>query len=202
MTADNPIETLIAAFSKLPGIGAKTAARLTFFVLRSPPTVARDLAHALLDAVETIVRCERCRTYTTAQPCPLCANPARDGELICVVESVADQWAIERSAVYRGLYHVLHGTIAPLDGVGPDALEIASLLTRVEREKPREVIVATNSDVNGETTALYVSQLLAARGIRVSRIASGIPSGGGLEYVDTTTLETALTYRRPFSERP
>lgn len=193
----DPITRLTAELSKLPGIGEKTAQRLAFHILQSKPEYARGLAEALVDVVEKVRLCSLCCTLTETDPCALCSDPKRDSSLLCVVESVPDLLAVERTREFRGRYHVLHGALSPLDGIGPDRLRIRELLRRLEgEEKVSEVIVATNPDVEGEATALYLTKLLRPMGIRVTRIAQGVPIGGDLEYADQATLARALHGRR------
>lgn len=193
----DPISRLSAELSKLPGIGEKTAQRLAFHILQSKPEYARGLAEALVDVVEKVRLCSLCCTLTETDPCALCSDPKRDSSLLCVVESVPDLLAVERTREFRGRYHVLHGALSPLDGIGPDRLRIRELLRRLEgEEKVSEVIVATNPDVEGEATALYLTKLLRPMGIRVTRIAQGVPIGGDLEYADQATLARALHGRR------
>ena len=195
MTPD-PLNRLVAQLAKLPGIGEKTAQRLAFHVLRAPREYARELSVALLEVVEKVRLCSRCFSLTEAELCPLCLDPRRDERTLCVVEGIADQMAIEKTREFKGRYHVLHGVLSPLEGVGPDQLRIKELLVRLEDGKVEEVIVATNPDVEGEATALYLSRLLRPMGIRVSRIAQGLPMGGDLEFADQATLARALSGRR------
>lgn len=193
MSAD-PIARLTVLFAKLPGVGEKTAQRLAFHVLKSPPEYARDLAGALLALREEVRLCSSCCNLTAQDPCPVCKDPQRDPKLICVVESVPDLLAVERTREFRGRYHVLHGALSPLDGVGPDQLRIKELLPRIAGVD--EVIVATDPTVEGEATALYLTRLLKPMGVKVSRIAQGVPMGGDLEYADQVTLARALQGRR------
>ncbi len=198
MTPDS-LNRLVAQLAKLPGIGEKTAQRLAFHVLRSPPEYARDLAKSLLELIEKVRLCPRCFSLTDGPsdvPCSFCTDPKRDDRLLCVVEGIADELAIERTREFRGRYHVLHGVLSPLDGVGPDQLRIRELLMRMESAPVEEVIVATNPDVEGEATALYLTRLLKPMGLRVSRLAQGIPMGGDLEFADQATLARALSARR------
>jgi recombination protein RecR len=196
MSAD-PIARLTVLFAKLPGVGEKTAQRLAFHVLKSPPEYARDLAEALLALREEVRLCSVCCNLTAQDPCPLCSDPQRDGKIICVVESVPDLLAVERTREFRGRYHVLHGALSPLDGVGPDQLKIKELLARLSPDSGvEEVIVATDPTVEGEATALYLTRLLKPLGVRVTRIAQGVPMGGDLEYADQVTLARALQGRR------
>jgi recombination protein RecR len=191
----DPIARLTVLFARLPGVGEKTAQRLAFHVLKSPPEYARDLAEALLALRVEVRLCSSCCNLTAQDPCTLCADPQRDARMICVVESVPDLLAIERTREFRGRYHVLHGTLSPLDGIGPDQLKIKELLARVPAGLD-EVIVATDPTVEGEATALYLTRLLKPLGVKVSRIAQGVPTGSNLEYADQITLARALSGRR------
>ena len=195
MAAD-PIARLVQQLAKLPGIGEKTATRLAFFVLRAPESLARELAAALLDVKEKIRLCSTCLNLTEEDPCALCRDARRDAQLVCVVAHPTDLVAIERSGGFRGRYHVLHGVLSPLDGIGPDDIRLRELLTRLGDGTVREVIVATSPNVEGEATALYVSRVVKPLGVRVSRIASGVPMGGELEYADGVTISRALEGRR------
>lgn len=190
------IDDLTSEFARLPGIGRKTALRLTYHLLRQPPDQSRRLAQALVTLVDRIRRCDRCNNLTESPVCALCADPRRDGTLICVVEEAADIASIERSSEFRGLYHVLGGRLSPLDGVGPGDLSISALLARIAPEEVREVILATNPSMEGEATALYVQRQLSRSGVRVTRIARGLPVGGDLEYADGVTIAQALQARR------
>lgn len=198
MKTEDPITNLINAFSKLPGIGERTASRLAFFVLNAPESVARDLAEALIDVKERVGLCSRCCNLTQNELCDICAAPKRDHQAICVVESTPDLRAIENTGEFRGTYHVLHGLIRPLEGIGPDDVHIRELLVRLSAPDVdvTEVILATSPSVDGEATALYLSKLLKPLELKVTRIASGIPIGGDLEYTDRVTLSRALTQRR------
>jgi recombination protein RecR len=187
---------LIQELSKLPGIGEKTAARLAFHVLRSDRSLAEGLAEALKALKEQTRLCQTCHGLTETDPCPICANGERSPEVICVVEEPADLIAIERSRGFRGRYHVLQGALSPLDGVGPEDLQIGGLLQRLRGDTVREVILATNPTVEGEATALYLARLIKPLGVRVTRIAHGIPMGGDVEYADVVTLGRALDGRR------
>ena len=195
MTDADPIRRLALAFSRLPGIGKKTAHRLAFYVLTAEPMVAEELSSALVDARQRIQLCSRCCTFTDTDPCRLCTDTRRDESVICVVESVPTLHAIEATSEFRGRYHVLHGVLAPLDGVGPEQLRIKELLSRL-KHPVEEVIVATNPSVEGEATAIYIKRLCQPLGIRVTRIASGVPMGSDLEYADQMTLARALEGRR------
>jgi recombination protein RecR len=191
-----PVAALIEEFSKLPGVGVKTAQRLTFFVLRSPTEQARRLAEAIMRVKESIIYCSRCFNITESDPCSICSNPGRDQELICVVEEPLDVLALEKTGVYKGLYHVLHGAISPVEGIGPKDLRINELLQRVQNSKVREVILATNPNLEGELTALFIKDSLASLSLRVTGLARGLPMGGDLEYADEGTLSRALEGRR------
>jgi recombination protein RecR len=191
-----PVARLIEEFAKLPGIGPKTAQRLTFYLLRMPPETARALGEAILRLRETVVFCSECWNITDVDPCVICRADNRDRSLICVVEEPLDILALERTREYKGLYHVLHGAIRPLEDIMPEDLKIAELLRRLESGTVREVILATNPNVEGDATAAYLRRLIAPLGIRVSRIARGLPVGGDLEYADEVTLAQALEGRR------
>ncbi len=193
-----PVERLIEEFAKLPGIGQKTAQRLAFYIMNQPKEVAQNFAQALLDAKTNVYTCKICQNLTDSEICPICKNPARDRSIICVVTDPKDVIAFERTREFRGLYHVLHGTISPLNGVGPDDIRIKDLLKRVadENEDVKEVIIATNPDTEGEATAMYLSRILRPFGIKITRLAYGMPVGGHLEYVDEVTLMRALEGRR------
>jgi recombination protein RecR len=191
-----PVARLIEALVRLPGIGPKTAQRLTFFLLKRPVEEVRELSESLLAVKERIVHCRRCFNVTDEDPCRICADPARDSRLLCVVEEPNDLLAMERTGEYRGRYHVLLGALSPLDGIGPDDLKVKELLVRLEDGATTEVILATNPNVEGEATALYLAKLLRPLGLRVTRIARGLPVGGDLEYADQVTLSKALEGRR------
>ncbi len=193
------IDSLVAEFARLPGIGRKTALRLTFFLLKRPPEEIRRLS-AALDGVAARVRaCSRCGNLTEEDPCDVCADPRRDASLVCVVEEASDIGAIERTGEYRGVYHVLGGRLSPLEGIGPEDLNIRSLVERVgDGAAVREVIVATNPSVEGEATAIYLHKLIGPLGVRVTRLARGLPVGGDLEYADGVTIAQALAGRREF----
>jgi recombination protein RecR len=187
---------LVQLFTRLPGIGEKTAGRLAFFVLRAERDYARALADALVAVKDETRLCSVCFALTETDPCPICSDPQRSDEAICVVEEPADLLAVDRAREFRGRYHVLHGTLAPLDGVGPDDLKIQPLLVRLRGGIVREVILATNPTAEGEATALYLAKLIKPLGPRVTRIAHGVPVGGDLEYVDVMTVGRALEGRR------
>lgn len=197
----DPIARLIQAFGRLPGVGEKSATRLAFFVLRQGSAFAEDLSQALLDATQRIGLCERCMNLTDQPQCSICLDARRDGSVLCVVETVQDLRAIERSREFRGRYHVLHGALAPLEGVGPEDLKIKELLARLQGVDAgvEELILATNPSVEGEATALYLQRLIAGAGLKVSRIASGLPIGGDFEYADPATISQALSGRRQMS---
>ena len=187
---------LIAQFQKLPGVGNKTAQRLAFYILKMPEAEVRSFAATLVEARSKLLTCSRCGNMTDSDPCPICLDPKRDSSYICVVQESRDILALERTNEYRGQYHVLHGAISPLDGIGPDQLNIKSLLKRVREHNPREVIIATNPNVQGEATAMYLAQVLKPLNITVTRIAHGLPIGGDLEYADEMTLARALAGRQ------
>jgi recombination protein RecR len=187
---------LVTELAKFPGIGQKTATRLAFFILRQPASEAEALAGAIRGLKEKIRFCSRCFHITESDPCPLCSNPGRDDALLCVVEEPQDLIAIERSRSFRGRYHVLHGALSPLDGVGPDDLKIRELLIRLKDHQVTEVLLATNFTVEGEATALYLARLIHPLGIRVTRLAYGIPMGSDLEFVDEVTVNRAVEGRR------
>lgn len=195
MTPD-PIQRLVAELAKLPGIGEKTAQRLAFHILKTPKEYARGLASAIVEVVDKVRLCSVCCALTERDPCPLCSDSKRDPKILCVVEGVAEQLAVERTREFKGRYHVLHGVLSPLEGIGPEQLRVKELLARLGGGEVEEVIVATNPDVEGEVTALYLTKLIKPLGIRVTRIAQGVPMGGELEYADQVTLARALTGRR------
>ena len=198
--ATDPIGRLIRELAKLPGIGEKTASRLAFHVLRAPAEYARDLAHALVEVKEKIRLCSVCMNLTEHDPCGLCSDGRRDAGMVAVVASPPDLYAIERTGGFRGRYHVLHGVLSPLEGIGPDDLRIKELLQRIAAPGGevvlREIIVATSPNVEGEATALYLAKVLRPLGIKVTRIASGLAVGGELEYADGVTIARALEARR------
>jgi recombination protein RecR len=194
-----PVARLIEALQRLPGIGPKTAQRLTFFLLKRPAEEVRELAGALVAVKERIVYCRTCFNVTDEDPCRICRDPARDGRVICVVEEPNDLLAMERTGEFRGRYHVLLGALSPLEGIGPEDLKVRELLARLDAGGTTEVILATNPNVEGEATALYLAKLLRPLGVRVTRIARGLPVGGDLEYADQVTLSKALEGRREIS---
>jgi recombination protein RecR len=191
-----PVERLIASLRRLPGIGEKSATRLAFFLLSAPEALVEELAGAIGRLKKEVVLCEECFDLTDVSPCALCRDPRRDPELLCVVEEPADRAAVDRSGGHRGLYHVLGGALSPLDGMGPDQLRIAELLRRVERRGVREVILATNPNAEGDATAHYLAERLRPLGVRITRIAYGMPLGGDLEYADQVTIGRSLQNRR------
>ena len=191
-----PLEKLVEQFARLPGIGGKSAQRLAFHVLGLTEEETEEFAQAILDAKRSVTCCPVCRNLTAGGLCPICASPRRDGSTICVVADPRDVAAMERSREYAGRYHVLHGVISPMNHVGPDDLEIKSLLDRVAQGDIQEVIMATNPDTEGEATAMYLARLLKPFGVRVTRLAYGIPVGGHLEFADDATLVRALEGRR------
>ena len=195
MAFSNTIEKLIEEFEKLPSIGHKTAVRLAFHVLNSSVENAEEFANAILDARKNLKYCSVCNNITDVDPCPICANAKRDKETICVVEDVRDIASIERTHEYNGVYHVLHGTISPVNGIGPNDIKIKELVTRIGSGDVKELILATNPNVEGEATAMYISKLVKPFNIKTSRIAHGIPIGGDLEYTDEVTLAKALENR-------
>ena len=198
------IDDLTGELARLPGIGRKTAQRLTYFLLKRPPEEMKRLARVLETVAERVHACTTCGNLTEEDPCALCANPRRDRAMLCVVEEASDIAAIERTGEYRGMYHVLGGRLSPLEGIGPDELNLKSLLTRLSSEaqtgeasgpEVKEVIVATNPSVEGEATALYLQRLIHPLGVRVTRLARGLPVGGDLEYADAVTIGRALAAR-------
>ena len=196
---EDPIARLTVLLGRLPGIGDKTAQRLAFHVLKSPPAYAKDLAEALLALESTVRLCSRCCNLTAQDPCSICRDPRREERLICVVETVPDLLAVERTREFRGRYHVLHGALSPLDGIGPDQIKVKELLARVQAagDQPiEEVIVATDPTIEGEATSLYLARLLKPLGVKVTRIAQGVPTGSDLEYADQVTLARAIAGRR------
>jgi recombination protein RecR len=191
-----PIDHLIEALTKFPGVGRKTASRLAFHILRSSPSEAQELAKAILDVKERIHLCSICFNLTDEDLCRICKDENRNREVLCVVEGPNDLIAFENTGAFNGRYHVLHGAISPLEGVGPDDIKIKELMERLQREKVREVILATNPTVEGGATALYLTELIKPLGLKVTRIAYGIPMGGEIEYSDGMTLSKALEGRR------
>ena len=193
-----PLQRLVEQFERLPGIGSKTAQRLAYFVLNLPTERAKEFSDAIMEAHQKIRRCEICCNFSDQEKCPVCRSENRDKSTICVVETPRDAIAIEGTGEYKGSYHVLHGVISPLGGIGPDQLTIKQLLSRLNNGEVREVIMATNPTVEGEATAMYLSRLLKPLGVKITRLAYGIPMGGDLEYADDVTLARALEGRSEF----
>ena len=195
-----PLNNLIRQLSKLPGIGQKSATRMALFILKSKRELVEDLVKSLIDVKEKITLCSTCFNLTDTDPCTICADPDRLDGTICVVESPGDQMAIEEAGIFKGRYHVLHGVLSPLDGIGPEDLKIEQLLHRINREKITEVIIATNPSTAGETTASFLVKLISEKDpdIKISKIALGIPMGGDLKYMDRITVKHALQGRVPF----
>jgi recombination protein RecR len=192
-----PVTKLIDEFSRLPGIGPRTASRLTFYLLRHPADQTLSLANALRELHEKVLFCSQCFNITESDPCPVCSNEHRDRSIICVVEEPLDVLAIERTRDYQGLYHVLHGVIAPVEGIGPEELKIGELIERVHNsaDEIREIIIATNPNLEGEATAMYIARQFQAGQPKITRLARGLPIGGDLEYADEITLSRALSGR-------
>ena len=196
MPAAEPVSRLIEELGKLPGIGPKSAARLTYYLLRIPEAEARALAEAIIAVKEKTVLCSSCQNITDSNPCAICGSKERDHSIICVVKEPLDIMALERTGQYKGLYHVLHGVLSPMDGIGPDDLKIKELLQRLKTGSVEEVILATNPNLEGEATAMYLQRLLSPFGVRLTRLARGLPVGGDLEYADEVTLTHALEGRQ------
>lgn len=190
-----PLQNLIEEFEKLPGIGSKTAQRLAFFILNQPKEKAKKFADAIISAKEKLCYCSVCQNISDKEVCSICDNPTRDHSVICVVESPRDVLQIERTNEFKGVYHVLHGAISPMDNVGPDDIKIKELIARIGSGEVKEVIMATNPNLEGETTAMYISKLIKPFGVSVTRIAHGVPVGGELEFADEVTLSKALKWR-------
>ena len=191
-----PLARLIEEFYKLPGIGPKSAQRLAYYLLRMPVAEARSLAEAIIEVKERVTLCSTCQNVTEIDPCRVCSDERRDPALICVVEEPLDILSLERTGSFRGQYHVLHGAISPMDGIGPEDLKVSELLSRLRNGVVQEVILATNPNLEGEATSMYLSRLLSPLGIRVTRLARGLPVGGDLEYADDVTLTRALEGRQ------
>ncbi len=196
--ASDAIGRLVQEFSKLPGIGPKSAQRITFYLLRSPEEQSKDLVEALLSLKQRITLCSTCCNVTEDDPCPICSNPQRDTSQVCIVEQPQDILALEHTGVYKGLYHVLHGAISPTEGIGADDIHIRELLNRLKNNTVTEVILATNTNLEGEQTAMYLSRVIAPLGIKATRLARGLPYGTELEYADDVTLTRALEGRSEF----
>lgn len=190
------IENLVHSFSRLPGIGTKTAQRLAYAIIDMPQSDVRQFSEALMDAKERIRFCDCCGHYAEGELCSICSNPMRNSNILCVVRDPRDVIALEKTREFNGKYHVLHGALSPMNGIGPDDIQIASLLKRIEPEHVQEIVLATDSDVEGEATASYIAQLLRSYPVVVSRIAHGIPIGSSLEYIDEMTLRRAFSQRR------
>ena len=195
----NALDKLVHELGKLPSVGNKTALRLALHILRQPPEYGNSLASALKETLATIQFCQTCQNISQTPKCSLCESPSRRSDLVCVVEDISDLMAIENTHSFRGTYHVLHGSLSPIDGIGPDDLKIRELLARLlDGSEIQEVIIATNPNVNGDATALYLSKILKAADVRVTKLASGIPVGGHIEFIDQTTLSRALEQRAEF----
>jgi len=187
---------LIQELNKLPGVGPKTAQRLAYFIIRLPPQEAYDLADAISAVKHNIVYCQECQNLTDASPCAICTDPRRNREQLCVVEDPLDVLALERSRCYRGLYHVLHGVISPINGIGPDQLKVKELVSRLANDQVKELVIATNPTLEGEATAMYIRRYLGDRNLKVTHLARGLPVGGSLEYSDELTLSRAFQGRQ------
>ena len=192
-----PLEKLIEQLCRLPGIGQKSATRVALYILKSQRQLAETLAKSLIEVKEKIAFCSICFYLTDENPCTICSDEHRANGMICVVEGPGDQLAIEESGTFKGRYHVLHGVLSPLDGIGPEDLKIGQLLDRVEKEEVKEVILATNPTTEGEATASYLAKILSHKGLKITRIALGVPMGGDLKYMDSMTLQYALKSRNP-----
>ncbi len=193
-----PVARLVDEFHRLPGIGPKSAQRLTYYMIRMPEEDARSLAEAIIAVKERVILCSRCFNITESDPCGICSSPTRDRSRICVVEEALDVLAMERTHSFKGLYHVLHGVISPMNGIGPEDLKIASLLERLKGNEVEEIILATNPNLEGEATSMYVHRLIEPLGMRITRPARGLPMGGDLEYADEVTLAHAMEGRQDF----
>jgi len=195
---DDPIKNLIDELKKLQGIGEKGAQRLAYFIVAMDERDARSISRAIIEVKETIKVCSSCFNFSRYDPCPICSDPKRDGGIICVIEDPRDLMALEKSRSFRGVYHVLHGVISPISGIGPRELRLLELKKRIERENTKELIIATNPTKEGEATAHCIQEEMGNLGIRITRIAQGIPAGGDIEYFDSATLSSALTNRKEF----
>ena len=191
-----PVARLVDEFHKLPGIGPKTAQRLTYYLIRMPDEQAQSLAEAIVAVKERIILCSQCYNLTESDPCTICSDPSRDQTCVCVIEEALDVLALERTRAYKGLYHVLHGVISPLNGIGPDDLKIQPLLGRIRAGTIQEVILATNPNLEGEATSMYIHRLISPLGLKITRPARGLPMGGDLEYADDATLSQAIEGRQ------
>ncbi len=191
-----PLARLIEEFYRLPGIGPKSAQRLAYYLLRMPAADARSLAEAIVEVKDKVTLCSACQNVTEVDPCRICTDASRDRSVMCVVEEPLDILAIERTGSYSGLYHVLHGAISPMDGIGPEDLKVSELLDRLRSGETKEIILATNPNLEGEATSMYLSRLIGPLGLRITRLARGLPAGGDLEYADDVTLTRALEGRQ------
>ena len=198
LPAAAPVADLIEEFHKLPGIGSKSAQRLAYYLVRMPQDEAHRLAEAILAVKERIIFCSQCQNISEVDPCPICTNPARDRSMICVLEEPLDVLALERTHCYNGLYHVLHGAISPMNGIGPEELRLRELLDRLKDGSVQEVVLATNPNLEGEATAMYIHRLVSPLISKVTRLARGLPVGGDLEYADEVTLTRAFQGRQEF----
>ena len=196
LPAAAPVARLIQELHKLPGIGSKTAQRLTYYLVRMPEEDARALAQAIIAVKEQIILCSQCQNLTEADPCPICTDPARDRSILCVIEEPLDVLALERTHCYKGLYHVLHGVISPINGIGAEELKIRELLARLKDGRAQEIVLATNPNLEGEATAMYIHRLLSPLVPKITRLARGLPVGGDLEYADQITLTRAFQGRQ------
>ncbi|MBI4043099.1 MAG: recombination protein RecR [Deltaproteobacteria bacterium] len=192
---NTPLERLVSCLTRLPGIGRKTAQRLAFHMLRAPKAHARQLAESIVEVIDQVVECSECHSLSFTPTCAICSDPSRNREILCVVEDVPDLMAIEGAKQFKGMYHVLHGVISPAEGIGPEQLRIDSLLLRIKKYSVKEVILALNPTVEGETTALYLADHLRESAVRATRLAYGIPVGGDLEYIDMMTIGRAMENR-------
>ncbi len=190
-----PLERLITDLNRLPGIGKKTATRLALYMLRRPAVEARNLARDLAELHDSIRLCSNCFAFSETDPCAICADPRRDSKMICVVEEPADMMAIEKTSAFKGMYHILHGVLSPMDGIGPAEIKVEALLARIERQKTAEVLIATSSTVPGEATAAYLVQRLQEKSVKLTRLACGIPMGMDIKYADDLTLSRAIESR-------
>jgi len=191
-----PLARLIEEFYRLPGIGPKSAQRLAYYLLRMPAADAHSLAEAIVEVKDKVTLCSTCQNVTEVDPCRVCTDPGRDRSIMCVVEEPLDILALERTGSYHGLYHVLHGAISPMDGIGPEDLKVSELLDRLRNGETKEIILATNPNLEGEATSMYVDRLIGPLGLRVTRLARGLPAGGDLEYADDLTLTRAIEGRQ------
>lgn len=196
--SQSEIDNLIELLARLPGIGPRSARRLALSLLKKPDSLMRPLAKSIIDTADSIVKCNECGNLDTKSPCNICADQKRDISVIVVIEEVADLWALERAAVHKGLYHVLGGSLSAIDGISPENIGIASLIERAKKEETKEIILAMNATIDGQTTAYYITDQLSSIDIKVSRLARGVPVGGELDYMDDGTLLEAIESRQPF----